>query len=60
MVWLCNQEPVRTLQKGPPPEKAVTGLYFSKQARTQTPEIITSQLVPKLAYPFVRGHVISK
>ena len=39
--------------------KTVTGLYFSKQARTQTPEIITSQLVPKLANPFVRGHVIS-
>ena len=38
----------------------ITALYFSKQARTQTPQIITSQLVPKLAYPFVRGHVISK
>ena len=22
MVWLCDQEPVRTFQKGPPPEKA--------------------------------------
>ena len=22
MVWLCDQEPVRTVQKGPPPEKA--------------------------------------
>ena len=22
VVWLCNQEPVRTFQKGPPPEKA--------------------------------------
>ena len=22
MVWLCDQEPVRILQKGPPPEKA--------------------------------------
>ena len=22
VVWLCDQEPVRTLQKGPPPEKA--------------------------------------
>ena len=21
VVWLCNQEPVRTFQKGPPPEK---------------------------------------
>ena len=22
MVWLCDQEPVRTFHKGPPPEKA--------------------------------------
>ena len=22
VVWLCDQEPVRTFQKGPPPEKA--------------------------------------
>ena len=22
VVWLCDQEPIRTLQKGPPPEKA--------------------------------------
>ena len=22
VVWLCNQEPVRSIQKGPPPEKA--------------------------------------
>ena len=22
LVWLCDQEPVRTFQKGPPPEKA--------------------------------------
>ena len=22
VVWLCNQQPVRTFQKGPPPEKA--------------------------------------
>ena len=22
VVWLCNKEPVRTFQKGPPPEKA--------------------------------------
>ena len=22
MVWPCDQEPVRTFQKGPPPEKA--------------------------------------
>ena len=22
VVWLCDQEPVRTIQKGPPPEKA--------------------------------------
>ena len=22
MIWLCDQEPVRTFQKGPPPEKA--------------------------------------
>ena len=22
MVWLCDQEPVRSFQKGPPPEKA--------------------------------------
>ena len=43
----------------PPLSRTVTGLYFSKQARTQTPEIITSQLVPKLANSFVRGHVIS-
>ena len=22
VVWLCDQEPVKTFQKGPPPEKA--------------------------------------
>ena len=22
MVWLCDQEPIRTFQKGPPPEEA--------------------------------------
>ena len=27
MAWLCDQEPVRTFQKGPPPEKAQLGRW---------------------------------
>ena len=29
MVWLCEQEPVRTFQKRPPPEKAKLGRWWT-------------------------------
>ena len=29
MVWLCDQEPVRTFQKGPPPEKAKVRCWWT-------------------------------
>ena len=29
MVWLCDQEPVRTFQKGPPPEKATLRRWWT-------------------------------
>ena len=30
VVWLCDQEPVRTFQKGPPPEKAKLRCWWKK------------------------------
>ena len=29
MVWLCDQEPLRTFQKGPPPEKAKLNRWWT-------------------------------
>ena len=29
VVWLCDQEPVRNFQKGPPPEKAKLGRWWT-------------------------------
>ena len=29
VVWLCDQQPVRTFQKGPPPEKAKLRLWWT-------------------------------
>ena len=31
IVWLCHQEPVKTFQKGPPPEKAKIKFSFSSR-----------------------------
>ena len=35
MVWLCDQEPVRTIQKGPPPEKAKLRRWWTYLSQLQ-------------------------
>ena len=41
VVWLCDQEPVRTFQKGPPPEKAKLRRWWTylSQLRLSVPHI---------------------
>ena len=37
VVWLCDQEPVRTFQKGPPPEKAKLRRWWTYLSHLQLP-----------------------